>query len=67
MDRQTLIRKLNSLLDAAEKDQEWGKIEIEIKQGTPILLNHLVTEKIGEVNTTNGGRRTLRADYDNHR
>jgi hypothetical protein len=60
VDRETLVRKLNNLLDAAERDQEWGKIEIEIKQGVPILLHHLVTEKINEVNTTNGGRRTLR-------
>jgi hypothetical protein len=45
---------LDGIFDEAARLRMWGKIEIDIKEGVPILIHRLITEKINSVNT-NGG------------
>jgi hypothetical protein len=54
MDKPELLRKLDALLDDAARLRTWGEIRIDLKEGVPILLHTLVTEKLNNVNT-NGG------------
>jgi hypothetical protein len=54
VDKQALLRKLDGIFDEAARLRMWGKIEIDIKEGVPILIHRLITEKINSVNT-NGG------------
>jgi len=46
MDREKLIRKLDGMLDAADKDRLWGNIEIEIRDGVPVIIRKSSTEKL---------------------
>ncbi len=48
MDRPTLLRKLDALLDQAERDRVWGSIEIELRDGLPKLLRKTNQEKLTE-------------------
>ncbi len=49
MDKQTLLRKLDSMLEEAARDRTWGLIEIDLKNGVPILLRKTTQEKLASV------------------
>jgi hypothetical protein len=46
VDRAALIRKLEAMLDDAARSRMFGTIEVEIREGAPILLRTIKTEKI---------------------
>jgi len=49
MDRATLLRKLDELLEQAARERRWGSIEIEIRDGEPKFISQtkkdLLTER----------------------
>jgi hypothetical protein len=61
MDREKLVRKLEGMLDSAETDRMWGSIEIEIRDGVPVIIRKASTEKLEEGAT--GGNNRGRHDY----
>jgi len=58
VDKQTLLRKLEKMLDEAVCDRTWGTIEIDLKDGLPNLLRKTSTEKLQE--STGGNTRAPR-------
>ena len=46
MDRKTLLKKLEGMLDDAARTSMFGVIELEIRDGAPILIRTIKTEKI---------------------
>jgi hypothetical protein len=46
MNRDQLMQKLNAMLDDAERVTMFGTIELEIREGKPILIRTVKTEKI---------------------
>ena len=50
MDRPQLLKKLESLLDEAERSRQWGNIEVEIRDGRPVVIRRSYTDKIAEEN-----------------
>jgi len=56
MDREKLIRKLDGMLDAADKDRLWGHIEIQIQDGIPTVLRKLTTERLTDSRETTRGK-----------
>lgn len=46
MDRKELLRKLETMLDAAEHAKTFGSIEIELRNGQPQLIRTVTTELI---------------------
>jgi hypothetical protein len=51
VERQALIRKLESILDEFQKQAAWGTIEIEIRDGVPNFVRKSTTEKLTQENT----------------
>lgn len=45
IDRKTLIQKLETMLDEAARVEMYGSFEIEIREGAPILIRTIKTEK----------------------
>jgi hypothetical protein len=56
MDREKLIRKLDGMLDEADRDQMWGNIEIQIQNGIPTVLRKLTTERLTDSRETTRGK-----------
>lgn len=48
MNRPELLKKLEAILQDAERTGLFGHIEIELKGGTPVVIRTLKTEKIGD-------------------
>jgi hypothetical protein len=48
MNRATLIKKLEPILEEAERSRLFGTIEIEYRSGIPTVLRTLKTERLGE-------------------
>lgn len=48
MDKQSLLRKLETLIDEAGRARTWGSIEIELRDGVPKLLRKTNQEKLTE-------------------
>jgi hypothetical protein len=46
MTKTELITRLQTLIDDAERLQMFGSIEIEVREGAPILIRTIRTEKI---------------------
>lgn len=46
MNRPALLKKLEMMLASAEAERMWGQIEIEIKEGEPMLLRKSATERL---------------------
>ncbi len=46
MDRQALLRRLEAILDEAERAEFWGSAEIEFRKGVPVLLKKHSSEKL---------------------
>jgi hypothetical protein len=46
VDRAALIKKLEAMLDDAERTQAFGSIEIELRNGKPLLVRTIKTELI---------------------
>jgi hypothetical protein len=62
MDREKLIRKLDGMLDEADKARMWGTLEIEIRDGVPVIIRKSSTEKLeeGATEKNNRGRHDYR-------
>lgn len=46
MSRDALLKKLDAILIAAERERMWGTIEIQLNDGVPALLRKSETEKL---------------------
>ncbi len=46
MDKQTLLRKLEAMLDEAERARTYGLVEIQFSDGVPALLRKSTTAKL---------------------
>lgn len=57
MDKRELLRKLETILDAAQRDRMWGKIELEIRDGVPAVLRELRTENLKGARVTSHDNR----------
>jgi hypothetical protein len=55
MTRPDLLKKINVLLDQAERDRTWGAFTIELRDGQPKLLLKTYQEKLTE-DTPRGNR-----------
>lgn len=57
MTREQLIKRLNGLLGDAERQRQWGNIDIEIRDGQPVVIRRSYTDKLTEDN--NRGQRNF--------
>jgi len=48
MTKDALLKKIDSMLDQAEREKTWGQIEIELREGEPTLLRKSSTEKLDD-------------------
>lgn len=55
MEREKLLRKLEVMLDAAQRERMWGNIEVEIRDGVPVILRKATTEKLQDDGENNRG------------
>jgi hypothetical protein len=46
MNREDLLKKLNSMLDEFERGRIFGSIQIDIQGGRPDLIRKMMTQKI---------------------
>jgi hypothetical protein len=46
MDKLTLLKKVELMLDEAAKNEQWGEINIVLKYGTPVLIHEVRTTKL---------------------
>jgi hypothetical protein len=46
MEQPELMKKLETLLDDMKRRRVFGTIDIEIREGTPVLIRKIETEKI---------------------
>jgi hypothetical protein len=46
MDKITLLKKLELMLDEAAKTDQWGEIHIVLKYGIPVLIHETRTTKL---------------------
>lgn len=46
VDKQTLLRKLDAMLEEFARNRSYGLIEIQISDGVPALLRKSTTEKL---------------------
>lgn len=53
MNRPELFQKLESLLEEAQQSKGYGTVEVEIREGKPVLLRTIKTEKIEDKGTQN--------------
>lgn len=60
-EKQKLLRKLETMLDEFAAGNNWGTIEIELRDGVPNFVRKMVTEKL------NGAQENTRARYENSR
>jgi hypothetical protein len=51
MDKTTLLKKLEVLLDEAKRTRQWGTIEIDLQFGEAVLIRETRTTKLQEGNT----------------
>ena len=63
MEKPELLKKLDKMLDEARAAHTWGSIEIEIRDGVPVVLRTARTEKLEEV--TPDRKNWGRHDYQN--
>jgi hypothetical protein len=57
VEKEDLIRKLSGLLDDAKNARQWGNIDIEIRDGQPVVIRRSYTDKLTEDN--NRGQRNF--------
>lgn len=51
MQKAELLKKLDALIDEASAQRVWGAIEIEFRDGVPVIVRKMTTEKLdGEKN-----------------
>ncbi len=50
MDKTTLLRKLEGMLEEAARTRAWELIEIDVRNGAPTLLRITRTQKLTEDN-----------------
>lgn len=46
MNRQELVRRLEAMLDQMAAQRSFGTIELEVRDGAPILIRTIKTEKV---------------------
>ncbi len=56
MDRETLVRKLNTIFDEWERSRSWGNVEIEFRDGVPNMIRKTTNEKLQTQENTRGDR-----------
>ena len=58
MDKATLLKKLETMLDNAQATRLWGKIEITLQDGEVSVINESRTTKIRQEGNTHDRDRT---------
>jgi hypothetical protein len=48
MSRTELLTRLQDILDEAEREHTFGSVELEIRNGTTVLIRRTITEKTSE-------------------
>jgi|GEM_PF-2726506 hypothetical protein len=59
MTEETITKQLNAILAAAKIEHRFGAIEIELRDGTPVVIREIKTHKIadaGEINRAKQNR-----------
>lgn len=46
MNKDQLVQKISTMLDDAARTSMFGTIEVEVREGSPILIRTIKTEKI---------------------
>ncbi len=46
MSKMQILRKLETILDEMEHGKTWGTVELEVRDGAPVLIRKITTEKI---------------------
>lgn len=59
MEKNMLLERLSSLLDEAERGRTWGNIDVEIRDGRPVVIRRSYTDKLTE-DDNRGQRNALR-------
>ena len=57
MDRETLVRKLNTIFDEWERSRAWGNVEIEFRDGEPNMIRKTTNEKLQTQENNRGYRK----------
>lgn len=54
MDRETLVRKLNTIFDEWGRTRAWGNVEVEVREGVPNMIRFTKNEKLDTQENTRG-------------
>jgi len=54
VEKPELLRKLEGMLDEAARTRMYGNIEIEIREGTPVVIRKSTTELLQREKTQHG-------------
>lgn len=60
MNKLEIMRKLDTLFDQLERERTFGAIEIEIRDGKPVVMRTTKTDKLTDTGENNRGQRTYR-------
>ena len=60
MTKQELVGKLDSMLDEMARQRAYGTIELEVRDGAPILIRKTTTEKVESRGDNTHATRTYR-------
>lgn len=61
MNKSEVMRKLDTLFDELDRDRVFGAIEIEVRDGKPVVMRTTKTDKLTETTGENNrGQRTYR-------
>lgn len=55
MPKTELLKKLETLIDEASAQRVWGAIEIEFRDGAPVIVRKMTTEKLQTAGENNRG------------
>lgn len=56
MDKTTLLKKLDAMLEEARRTSLWGTIEIDLQYGEAVLIRETRTTKLQQQGDTRGPR-----------
>jgi hypothetical protein len=60
MNRPDIMRKLDALFVQLERERTFGAIEIEIRDGKPVVMRTIKTDKLTDTGENNRARQSYR-------
>lgn len=60
MTKPEMLRKLDGVLDQLERERTFGSIEIEIRDGKPVVMRTTKTDKLIDTGENNRAAKTYR-------